>query len=80
MPDVVPKAGLRLIRADHEHFGDAGQRVAHLGEEFLLRSNRAGVLTGGVDVRLGFHGVGDFGIELQGLGLVVFDVERSVQE
>ena len=79
MPDVVPKAGLRLMRADHQHVGDAGQRVAHLGEEFVFGANCASVLSGGVNVRRDSYGVDVLGIEMQDLGRVVIDMEGSAK-
>ena len=79
LPDIVSKAGLRLMRADHQHVGDAGQGVAYLGEEFVFGANCASVLSGGVNVRLDSYGVGVFGIEVQELGRVVIDMEGSAQ-
>lgn len=79
LPDIVSKAGLRLMRADHQHVGDAGQGIAHLGEEFVFGANRASVLSGGVNVRLDSYGVGVLCIEVQDLGRVVIDMEGSAQ-
>ena len=50
--DIVPEVGLSGVRADHQNIGDSGQRVAHVGEEFVFGSNLATMLAGEVLMRL----------------------------
>ena len=77
LADIVPKVGLSGVRADHQDIGDAGQRVANVGEEFVFGSNLAAVLASDVFMRLDALDLHVPGVELQDLGFVMIDEDHG---
>ena len=75
--DVVPKVGSSGVRADHQHVGDSGQRVAHLSEEFMFGPDLAAMLAGEVLMGLDVLGLRVFGVEPQHLGFVMVDMNHG---
>ena len=75
--DIVPKVSLSGVGADHQDIGDAGQRVANVGEEFVFGSNLAAVLASDVFMRLDALDLHVLGVELQHLGFVVIDEDHG---
>ncbi len=77
--DIVPKVGLRSVRADHQDIGHAPQCVADLAEELVFGSNRAAVLMGVVLMGLDSLGLHVFGVEPQHFGFVMINMDCSTQ-
>jgi hypothetical protein len=75
----VLEVGDAGLRADHQHFGDAGQRVAHLAEELVLGAHVAAVLGRVVGVRLDLLRLHVLGVELQHLGVLVVDPDHGME-
>ena len=71
--DIVPEVGQAGFRAHHQHFGDAGQRVADLGLVLMLGAHAAAMLARVMRMRLDLLRLDVLGVELQDLRALVVD-------